>query len=97
MECIVRVRFLGRFKTDVGMPYIDFQLAERTPIKNLLRELRGRFGTLASAINDDGAPSHDVMVLVNGTDINVFDSVDELYIDDGDEVLLIPVTHGGAI
>lgn len=96
MKCIVRVRFLGRFKADTGYPYIDIQLSERTPIKNLLKELRERFKTLATMINSDGTPGYDLMVLVNGIDINVFDDASELYIDNADEVVLVPITHGGA-
>ncbi len=95
MENIARVRFLGRFKVDIGASYIDIPLDRRISIKLLLKELREKFRALSSVISEDGAPSYDVMVLVNGIDINVFDNIDELYIDEDDEVLLVPITHGG--
>ncbi|MEM0005564.1 MAG: MoaD/ThiS family protein [Ignisphaera sp.] len=95
MKCIVKIKFLGRFKTDVGAASIDIPIGGRASIKLLLKELRRNFKALSSVINDDGAPSYDLMVLVNGIDINVFDNLDELYVDDDDEILLVPITHGG--
>uniref|UniRef100_A0A7C5Z1H8 MoaD/ThiS family protein n=1 Tax=Ignisphaera aggregans TaxID=334771 RepID=A0A7C5Z1H8_9CREN len=44
-----------------------------------------------------GTPRYDIMILINGVDINVVENLDELYIEDSDEILLVPITHGGSI
>lgn len=95
MKYIVRVVLLGRFKTDMGTSSIDIPISGRVPVRLLLRDLRRNFKTLSEVINEDGSPSYDIMILINGIDINVFDSIDELYIEDSDEILLAPITHGG--
>lgn len=97
MNCIAKIKFLGRFKADVGSSYIDIPIQGKTPIKSLLKELRQSYKTLSEVIDVDGTPSYDIMILINGIDINVIENLDELYIEDSDEILLVPITHGGSI
>jgi len=97
VNCIAKIKFLGRFKADVGFSSIDISIQGRTPIKSLLKELRQSYKTLSEVIDEDGTPRYDIMILINGVDINVVENLDELYIEDSDEILLVPITHGGSI
>jgi len=97
VNCIAKIKFLGRFKADVGFPSIDIPIQGKIPIKSLLKELRQNYKTFSEVIDEDGTPSYDILILINGVDINVVENLGELYIEDNDEILLVPITHGGSI
>ena len=43
---------------------------------------------------DLGDPRPNALILLNGKDISILDGL-ETQVNDGDEVVLIPVSHGG--
>ncbi len=88
---IVGVRFVGILKKLSGRTSIHLELNDASTIKELVNELIERKPALRSALSDS---LFDALILVNGKDINVLDG-SSTALSDRDEVVVVPVVHGG--
>jgi len=93
----VRVRFIGIFQVLSGESQVELQLREgatlRDAVQKLVTSLPPEFGV---ALIDPvlGDPRPNALILLNGREISVFNGV-ETAVMDGDELVLVPVAHGG--
>lgn len=95
----VRVKLFGVFKTAAGTQQLELEVYDGTSVRHLVRKLseiipRAEFGTyLIDAELKDPRPN--ALIMVSGTEIGALNGLDTT-LKDGDEVVLLPVAHGGA-
>ena len=92
----ITVEFIGSFRSisNRSRLVIDLErpLLLRTLMKRVIEMFPNLKGTLANP--DHGGVQTGVLVLINGSEIGVLNGPDTI-IEDGDELVLIPVAHGG--
>lgn len=92
----VTVEFIGSLRSISNKPKLVINLERplllRKVMKKVVEMLPNLNGTLFNP--DYRSVKADVLVLVNGSEINVLNGL-ETIIEDGDELVLIPVAHGG--
>ena len=96
MTVKVKIRLLGVFRGFSGKSQISLRLGKatvrnvvQTLAKSLSKEARGLL--LDAELND---PCPNALILLNGKEINVLNGL-ETEVKEGDEVTLIPISHGG--
>jgi MoaD family protein len=92
----VNVRLLGIFRGFSGKSRIALRLEQPTVRKVIQRladslSVEARRLLVDSELND---PRPNALILVNGKEIGVFKGL-ETSLKEGDEITLIPVSHGG--
>jgi sulfur-carrier protein len=92
----VNVKFVGSFRGVSGKSKIVFTFTKSISLKVLVAKIIERLPKLKSALIDpmSGEPRSNMLVLVNGQEIGVLNGT-ETKINDGDEVVFVPVMHGG--
>jgi len=81
----VKIRTLGVFKDLFGSKLLTVELERNASVKNVVQKLVG------SEINDVWL---NALILVNGKEISVLNGL-ETIVSNGDEIVLLPVSHGG--
>ena len=92
----VKVRFLGIFKKAYGSGEVSLEAADGERLTDLLGKAVGASSELRNVLIDRelSDPRPNAVILVNGREIGLLKGL-ETDIRDGDEIVLIPVTHGG--
>jgi molybdopterin synthase sulfur carrier subunit len=92
----VSVKFIGSFRSLSGKSKLKLRLEESSPIREVVKMIVEELPKLELALIDPECegPKTNILVLVNGKEISVLDSL-ETMIKDGDEVVFVPVVHGG--
>jgi len=96
MSVKVKVRLLGVFREFPGKSRVTLKL-EKPTVRNAVQSLAGllpaesRRLLIDPELND---PRPNALILLNGREISVLDGL-ETVVSDGDEITLIPVSHGG--
>ncbi|MCW3995117.1 MAG: MoaD/ThiS family protein [Candidatus Bathyarchaeota archaeon] len=92
----ITVKFIGALrhfshKTEVT---IDYQ--KGASIKDIATQLTQEFPKLKNNLigNEFSEPQSNSLILINGTEISVLNGY-ETKLNDGDEVVFVPVVHGG--
>jgi molybdopterin synthase sulfur carrier subunit len=90
------VKFVGSFRGVSGKSKISFKLKNSLSVRSLVAKVVDRVPRLKSSLIDpvSGGPRSNMLVLVNGQEIGVLNGL-ETNINDGDEVVFVPVMHGG--
>lgn len=93
---IVNVKFVGSFRGVSGKSEIAFRFSSPVSLKILVAKVVERLPKLKSALvnPESGEPRSNMLVLVNGQEIGVLNGI-ETNVNDGDEVVFVPVIHGG--
>lgn len=67
------------------------------PLREALKKITEELPALKGALFDPelGDPRPNSLILVNGREVSVLNGLDTI-LNDGDEVVLIPILHGGA-
>ena len=96
MSCKVDVKLLGVFKKAYGSGEFSLRLKGKRKLAAVVQEIAEASGELGRVLVDPelGDPRPNAVILVNGKEISVLDGL-ETEINDGDEIVLIPVIHGG--
>ena len=81
----VKIRALGVFNELFGNKLLTIKLKKNSTVKSVVQKLAG------SEVNDVWS---NALILVNGKEISVLDGL-ETIVSDGDEIVLLPVSHGG--
>jgi len=81
----VKIRALGVFRELLGNRLLAIKLKRNASVKSVIQKLAG------SEINDMWL---NALILVNGKEISVLNGL-ETIVSDGDEIILLPVSHGG--
>ena len=95
MKMII-TKFLGALRHAAGAGEITLNVKEGISIAEMLKELVKELPALKHGLNDQRPEElkTNALILVNGTEISVLDGL-ETKLKDGDELVLVPVVHGG--
>jgi len=92
----VNVRLLGTYRGFSGKSRISLKIPQPT-VKSMIQKLVDSLSAEAKRLLIDpelNDPRPNALILVNGKEISVLKGL-ETTIEEGDEVTLIPVSHGG--
>ena len=93
----VRVKLVGGFRVLSGRSRVVVRLGDGATVGDVVQRLVDSFpAEFGRALVDPvlGEPQPNALILVNGREISVLDGVGTV-VGDGDEVVFVPVTHGG--
>ena len=93
----VRVKLLGFFRVSSGRSQVKVRLGESATVGDVVERLVESFPPEFKAALVDPVlrePLPNALILVNGKEVGVLDGVGTA-VGDGDEVVFVPVTHGG--
>jgi molybdopterin converting factor small subunit len=93
----VEVTFLGVFQRLSGKKRFQMKLEEPATIRKVVTSLTETFSSeFKQALVDSqlGDPRPNALILVGGKEINVLQGL-ETEVKDSEEVVLLPVVHGG--
>ncbi len=92
----VNFRFVGSFSQIINKNKVTMELKEGARLKEALKRIIKEFPKIEKALIDPelGDPKPNTLIIVNGREISVLKSL-ETTLNDGDEVVFIPVSHGG--
>jgi MoaD family protein len=97
MAISVDVRFLGIFQRLSGKKHIQIQLDDQATVNDVITKISEAFSTefrdvLIDSQLDD--PRLNALILVGGKEISALDGL-ETEVKDSDEIVLLPMVHGG--
>lgn len=93
----VEVRFLGIFQRLSGKKRFKLKLKEPATVRKLVMNLTETFSSEFKQVLVDsqlGDPRPNALILVGGKEISVLQGL-ETEIRDSEEIVLVPVVHGG--
>ncbi|MEM1606952.1 MAG: MoaD/ThiS family protein [Candidatus Bathyarchaeia archaeon] len=92
----VEVRMLGMLKKISGRDRVSLDLDEGLRLREVIERILEEINSLKDVLLDPELrdPRPNIIVLVNGKDISVLDGLDT-QIKDGDDIVFIPIIHGG--
>lgn len=97
MDIKVKVRLMGVFQGLTGKEKLCLKLEKSLPVREVVERLVEPFPAELRRLLVDpelGDPRPNALIFVNGKEIGVLEGLEtEVY--DGDEVVFIPVSHGG--
>lgn len=93
---VVNVKFVGSFRSFSGKNALVLRLGDSISLRALVTKIVKRSTKLKSVLinPESGEPRTNMLVLVNGREISVLNGF-ETNVNDGDEVVFVPVVHGG--
>jgi len=93
----INVRFVGSFREAAGIESRNYEIERDMIVRNFFQQLINEF-------KDNGLKNrfkkvfenqvHDFLILINGRELSTYGCLDS-ELKDGDEVTLIPISHGG--
>jgi molybdopterin synthase sulfur carrier subunit len=92
----VTVRFVGVFRSISGKRELTIKFRETGTVNTAAMKIIKELPELKRALIDPGLedPRPNTLILVNGREISVLNGL-ETVLKDGDEVVFVPVVHGG--
>lgn len=93
----VEVKFLGTFRRVFGRNHVLVKLEKSPTVRKTIEKLTEAFSPEFKRILVDQEledPRPNALILVNGKEISVLKGLDT-EVEDGDEIVLVPVSHGG--
>jgi molybdopterin synthase sulfur carrier subunit len=91
------VKFIGALRHVTGKPQLNIEYTGKCAVKDLILKIVQETPQLkTSLINQqpDGTMKTNALILVNDREISVLNGLDTK-LDDGDEIVFVPVIHGG--
>jgi len=92
----VRVKFTGSFRCLSGKNMLELRLGGSSPLRDVVKMIVEELPKLEPALIDPEFenPKTNLLIIVNGKEMSVLDRF-ETIIEDGDEVVFVPIVHGG--
>ena len=92
----VSVKFIGSFRGISGEDRLQLKFGRSVSMRVLVKKTVEKLPKLKPSLIDleTGEPRRTMLVLVNGKEISVLNGL-ETRVKDEDEVIFIPVVHGG--
>jgi MoaD family protein len=93
----INVKFVGALRHVTGKPKLTIDYSVNFSVKDLIKKLVQDQPEIEASIVDQqagGVMKTNALILVNNREISVLNGLDTL-LSDGDEVVFIPVVHGG--
>jgi len=96
MNVRIKIRLLGIFKRAYGTGEVSLETEEGESLREVVQKLTEFSPKLGSVLIDSelGDPRPNAVILVNGREVSVLNGL-ETKVNDRDEIVFIPVTHGG--
>jgi molybdopterin converting factor small subunit len=93
---VVSVKFVGSFRGISGEEKLTLRFGRPVSLRTLVKKTVEQVPKLRYSLIDpeSGDPRRSMLVLVNGREISVLNGL-ETRVNDEDEVVLVPVVHGG--
>jgi molybdopterin synthase sulfur carrier subunit len=95
-DLALTVRFIGSLRASADKSKLTLELGKTVSLREVIKKIVEEQPKLKRALIDPELddPRTNSIILVNGKEINVLDGLDTK-LKDGDELILIPVVHGG--
>jgi molybdopterin synthase sulfur carrier subunit len=92
----ITVNFVGAFRTISGRKTLAVKIEDAIPLREVIKKIVEKNPNLKRALVDPELedPRPNALILVNGREISVLNGLETL-VKDGDEIVLVPVIHGG--
>ena len=92
----LNIKFIGALRHISGKTQLTIGMQESISLKELLSNLSQEFPSLKKTFTDQqlNDSRSNTLILVNGREISVLSGL-ETELNDGDEVVFVPVVHGG--
>jgi len=93
---VISVRFIGAFRSVSGNDTLTVPSRDTIPLREAIKKIVEELPKLKRALIDPELedPRPNTLILVNGKEISVLNGL-ETMLEDGDEVVFVPVVHGG--
>jgi molybdopterin converting factor small subunit len=93
---VITVRFVGAFRSVSGKSRLTIKFEDVIPLREAIKKIVEEVPKIERALIDPdlGDPRPNALILVNGKEISVLDGL-ETMLGDRDEVVFVPVIHGG--
>jgi molybdopterin synthase sulfur carrier subunit len=93
---VITVKFVGSFHSISGKSKLTLEFEGTVPLRKTIREIAEKLPKLKRILVDSELkdPRPNTLILVNGKEISVLNGLDTV-LADGDEVVFVPVVHGG--
>lgn len=93
---VLTVRFIGSLRASSKKAELRLKLEKTISLKKVIAKIVEEQPKLNRALIDPelGDPRTNTIMLVNGKDISVLKGM-ETMLKDGDELVFVPVVHGG--
>ncbi len=92
----ITVRFIGALRSASGKDKIAIKMKDTVQLREFIKKIIKEQPKLKRALIDSELedPRPNALILVNGKEINILNGLETL-LKDGDEVVFVPVLHGG--
>jgi len=92
----VNIKLLGVFRRAYGSNVIKLKAEKNIQLGEIIQRLADSSKSLRHVLIDPEleSPLPNAVILLNGKDVSALDGL-ETNVKDGDEIVLIPVVHGG--
>ena len=93
---VLTIKFIGALRHISGKTQLTVDYEEGMSLKDLLSKIGQELPKLGKSLGDPqtGDSASNPLILVNGREISVLNGL-ETELSDGDEVVFVPVIHGG--
>jgi MoaD family protein len=92
---VVTLKFLGALRHESRKDMLTLNCEDGASIMDVVDEISREAPALRRSLVDEHLePTPNALILVNGQEISVLDNL-RTRIKDGDEVVFVPVVHGG--
>jgi molybdopterin converting factor small subunit len=93
---VVTVCLIGSLRAASKKSKLTLKIEEAIPLREIIGKMVEEQPKLRQLLVDPelGEPKTNALILVNGKDISVLNGL-ETMLEDGDEVVFVPVVHGG--
>jgi molybdopterin converting factor small subunit len=88
---VLTVKFIGVFRSTSGKRGLTLKLRKAVTLREAIDKIVQQAPKLKLALSD---PKPNLLILVNGKEISVLDGL-ETPVKDKDELVFVPVVHGG--
>jgi molybdopterin synthase sulfur carrier subunit len=93
---VITVKFIGALRGISGMSKLSIRAKDAVPLSKVINQIIKEQPKIKRALIDLELedPRPNTLILVNGKEISVLNGLDTI-VENGDEIILVPVVHGG--
>ena len=92
----ITVKFIGAFRSISGKSKLFIKAKDAAPLSEIIKQITEERPRIKRALIDSELddPRPNALILVNGKEISILKGLDTI-IDNSDEIVFVPVVHGG--